>query len=164
QSLKGRVDGCISQAKTLVSETKDRYIGLQQLVPTDIAQQLSSLELLWETVSGAMEEKSRDLKRARTVRSEYTADVDEVQDWLQRAEAQVQDRSLDPHKQKEYLMQFQGELGSVDDRMERLTKNGGVLIGNSRDDAEKALVQSTINTLTERLQQFRSCLEQKKHQ
>nr|CAD7455197.1 unnamed protein product [Timema tahoe] len=164
QSLKGRVDGCISQAKTLVSETKDRYIGLQQLVPTDIAQQLSSLELLWETVSGAMEEKSRDLKRARTVRSEYTVDVDEVQDWLQRAEAQVQDRSLDPHKQKEYLMQFQGELGSVDDRMERLTKNGGVLIGNSRDDAEKALVQSTINTLTERLQQFRSCLEQKKHQ
>nr|CAD7256631.1 unnamed protein product [Timema shepardi] len=180
QSLKGRVDSSISQAKTLVSETKDHYIGLQQLVPTDIAQQfratirviywsvvvvqLSSLELLWETVSGAMEEKSRDLKRARTVRSEYNADVDEVQSWLQRAEAQVQDRSVDPHQQKEYLMKFQGELGSVDDRLERLTKNGGVLIGNSRDDGEKALVQSTINTLTERLQQFRSCLEQKKHQ
>nr|CAD7395228.1 unnamed protein product [Timema cristinae] len=237
QSLKGRVDSSISQAKTLVSETKDHYIGLQQLVPTDIAQQveleevnphlrggrvennlekttpvhpteirtsispssavglnttsalanydteavcwatfrviywsvvviaqLSSLELLWETVSGAMEEKSRDLKRARTVRSEYNVDVDEVQDWLQRAEAQVQDRSVDPHQQKEHLTKFQGELSSVDDRMERLTKNGGVLIGNSRDDGEKALVQSTINTLTERLQQFRSCLEQKKHQ
>nr|CAD7432089.1 unnamed protein product [Timema monikensis] len=164
QSLKGRVDSSISQAKTLVSETKDHYIGLQQLVPTDIAQQLSSLELLWETVSGAMEEKSRDLKRARTVRSEYNVDVDEVQDWLQRAEAQVQDRSVDPHQQKEHLTKFQGELSSVDDRMERLTKNGGVLIGNSHDDGEKALVQSTINTLTERLQQFRSCLEQKKHQ
>ena len=50
-----------------------------------------------------MEEKDRELKRARTTRADYKRDVDEVQDWIQKAERKVQDRSVEPLQLKEYL-------------------------------------------------------------
>lgn len=50
-----------------------------------------------------MEEKGRELKRARTVRTEYTTDVEEIQRWLREAELKVQDQSVQPHKLKEYI-------------------------------------------------------------
>ena len=68
-----------------------------------ICVQLTSLELLSESVSGAMEEKDRELKRARTVRADYKRDVDEVQDWIRKAELKVKDRSAEPVELKEYL-------------------------------------------------------------
>ena len=40
-----------------------------------------------------MEEKDRDFKRARTVRSDYLKDVEEVQIWIQGAEKKVQDQT-----------------------------------------------------------------------
>lgn len=65
--------------------------------------QLTSLELVSEGVVGVMEEKGKELKRAKTVRSEYTADVDEIQHWLRQAELKVQDRTVQPLKLKEYI-------------------------------------------------------------
>lgn len=65
--------------------------------------QLTSLELISEGVQGAMEEKGRELKRAKTVRSEYASDVEEIQRWLREAELKVQDRSVQPHKLKDYI-------------------------------------------------------------
>jgi nesprin-1 len=54
-------------------------------------------------VSGAMEEKDREFKRARTVRTDYKHAVDEVQSWIQNAEFKVQDRSVEPLQLKENL-------------------------------------------------------------
>jgi nesprin-1 len=51
-----------------------------------------------------MEEKDRELKRARTVRTDYKRDVEEVQSWIQNAELKLQDRSVEPLQLKEYLM------------------------------------------------------------
>lgn len=64
---------------------------------------MSSLELLSETVSGAMEEKDRELKRARTVRTDYKRAIEEIQGWIQNAELKVQDRSSEPPQLKENL-------------------------------------------------------------
>jgi len=50
-----------------------------------------------------MEEKDRELKRARTVRTDYKRDVEEVQSWIQNAELKIQDRSVEPLQLKEYL-------------------------------------------------------------
>jgi hypothetical protein len=61
------------------------------------------LELLSETVSGAMEEKDRELKRARTVRTDYKRATEEIQGWIQNAELKVQDRSSEPLQLKENL-------------------------------------------------------------
>ena len=50
-----------------------------------------------------MEEKDRDFKRARTVRSDYLKDVEEVQIWIQGAEKKVQDQTAEPQVLKENL-------------------------------------------------------------
>ena len=58
--------------------------------------QLSSVEILAESLINEMDEKERDFDRSGNVRAEYLQDVEEIQFWLQRAEAKVQDRSLEP--------------------------------------------------------------------
>jgi nesprin-1 len=58
---------------------------------------------LAENVSSAMEEKDREFKRAKTIRSEYLKDVEEVQLWIQEAEKKVQDQTAEPQILKENL-------------------------------------------------------------
>lgn len=43
-----------------------------------------------------MEEKSKNIKRARTIRSDYNSYVDAVQKWLQEVEVKIQDRVVEP--------------------------------------------------------------------
>ncbi|XP_034241824.1 uncharacterized protein LOC117645652 isoform X2 [Thrips palmi] len=111
-----------------------------------------------------MEEKDRDLKRARTVRSDYVRDVDAVTAWIQRAELRVQDRSAEPQVLRDHLQQVQAEIGATEDRLERLSRNARTIAENTQDEAEKARVQATVRTLTEQLQQVRTWLHDKKQQ
>ncbi|XP_029680499.1 nesprin-1 isoform X2 [Formica exsecta] len=160
--LHSQVEDFIDTAKKFSGSIKARYQASQQLVPSDITQHLTALELCAEATAQAMEEKQRDQKRARTTRSDYLADVDEVQAWIQQAELKVQNRSIEPAVLREHLRQIQNELGTISDKLERLTKNGQTIIKNTRDDAEKELINSTINNLSEQLAQVKSWLEEKK--
>ncbi|XP_032455806.1 golgin subfamily A member 6-like protein 6 isoform X13 [Nasonia vitripennis] len=111
-----------------------------------------------------MEEKQREQKRAKTTRTDYLADVDELQAWMREAELKVQDRSCEPSKMMENLRQIQTELAPMSDKLERLTKNGKSIAENTRDEAEKEMVGSTVANLTEQLAQVKAWLEEKKQQ
>lgn len=50
-----------------------------------------------------MDEKVREQKRARTVRTEYNRGKDVLQSWLQQAELKVQDKTSQPQVIKETL-------------------------------------------------------------
>lgn len=160
--LQSQVEDFVETAKKFSGSIKARYQASQQLVPSDITQHLTALELCAEATAQAMEEKQREQKRARTTRSDYLTDVDEVQAWIRQAELKVQNRSIEPAVLREHLRQIQNELGTINDKLERLTKNGQTIIKNTRDDAEKELINSTINNLTEQFAQVRSWLEEKK--
>lgn len=164
KKLRSEVEGAIKSAKDLVGIVRNQYISSQQIVPSDVAQDLTALELLAESLSNKMEEKDREFKKARTVRTDYNADVAEVQNWIKEAELKVQDRSVEPQVLNEHLQQIQQEIGGVTDRLEKLTRNGKVIIEKTQDDEEKRLVQSTIDNLTEQLSQVKSWLEEKKQQ
>lgn len=156
--------GLIEEIKKLSGNTKARYQASQQLVPSDLAQKLASLELSAEGAVQAMEEKQREQKRARTIRTDYLADVDELQAWIRQAELKVQDRSVEPLKLREFLRLIQTELTPITDKCERMTKNGRTIIENTRDENEKELIGKTIANLTEQLAQVKSWLEEKKQQ
>lgn len=162
--LRTRISDLVDRCRFLSLNVKNRYNNLQQLVPSDVSQQLSSLELLAETISNAMEEKDREFKRAKTVRTDYLTDVEHVQKWIQEAETKIQDRSIEPQQLREHLQQIQSELSNVMDRLERLSKNGRTIIEKTKDEDEKVLIQKTIDNLTEQLQQVRSWLDEKKAQ
>ncbi|KAK2588097.1 hypothetical protein KPH14_004158 [Odynerus spinipes] len=162
KELKSHLDDLVERAKKFSGNTKARYQVSQQLVPSDLSQHLTALELCAEATAQAMDEKQREVKRARTTRSDYLADVDEVQAWVRQAEIKVQDRSVEPIALRESLRQIQNELGPVTDKLERLTRNGRVIIENTRDDAEKELIEKTVNDLSEQLGQVRGWLDEKK--
>lgn len=161
-ALQTRVSKATTDSKSLIADTEKKYANNHQPVPTDLAQELSALELLTETLSNTMDEKDRDFKRARTIRYDYAADVDEVTAWLQKAELKVQDRTLEPSVLKEQLQQLQSEIGPICEKLERLTKNGRTIIDNAQDEAEKEVIRSTIDNLTEQMSQVKSLLEDKK--
>lgn len=164
RQLERQINSEIATAKDLAANIKNKYISEQQLVPSDIAQALNQLELLTETLTSAMDEKEKEFKKARTVRTDYLADVEEVQGWIKDAELKVQDRSSEPHILHEHLQQIQTEIGGMADRLEKLTRNGKQIIEHTRDPEEKEMVQSTINNLTDQLQQVRAWLDEKKQQ
>ncbi|XP_044734627.1 nesprin-1 [Chrysoperla carnea] len=163
-NIQEKVNTFVDRVKTLIGQIRERYISQQQLIPSDVNQKLTALELLAETIATTMEEKAREFKRARTVRTEYLQDVENVQKWMQSAELKIQDRSIEPHQLKDHLKQIQSEFSTVSDQLEKLIKNGKVIIEKSRDEEEKVLIQSTINNLNEQLQQVKQWLDDKKQQ
>lgn len=160
--LKSHLENLVDSAKKFSGKTKARYQVSQQLVPTDLSQHLTALELCAEASAQAMDEKQREFKRARTTRSDYLTDVDEVQAWVRQAEIKVQDRSVEPIALRESLRQIQNELGPVTDKLERLTRNARVIIDNTRDDNEKEFIEKTVNDLNEQLGQVKSWLDEKR--
>lgn len=163
-NLQSLVDSEIKNVKEFCNDLRKRYNNLQQLVPTDIAQELNQLELLAEAIISAMEEKDREFKKARTIRTDYVNEVDEIQSWLKEAELKVQDRSAEPHVLNEHLQQVQSELANINDKLEKLTRNGRTIIEKTKDDEEKSMVQSTIDNLTDQLAQVKSWLEERRQQ
>uniref|UniRef100_A0A0P4WID6 KASH domain-containing protein n=1 Tax=Scylla olivacea TaxID=85551 RepID=A0A0P4WID6_SCYOL len=111
-----------------------------------------------------MEDEHQEAKRARTIRFEYNRDVESVQAWIQAAEAKVQDKSVEPHKLKEFLQEIHCEIGSVTDQLERLTRHGHMICQRTSNQGERELVANTITSLTEQLQQVKNWLEDKKAQ
>nr|XP_034172930.1 nesprin-1 isoform X14 [Osmia lignaria] len=162
EALSSAVGEVLEVAKKFSGSTKARYQASQQLVPSDLAQHLTALELCAEATAQAMEEKQREQKRARTVRSDYLTDLDEVQAWIRQAELKVQDRSIEPIPLKEQLKQVQDELGTITDKLERLTRNGRTIGENTRDETEKQLIDSTVHNVTEQLNQVRTWLDSRK--
>ncbi|KAH0819514.1 hypothetical protein GEV33_003277 [Tenebrio molitor] len=111
RQLRNRVESRSRHAKDLSSTLKDKYNKAQQLVPSDVAQELNQLELLTEAIASAMDEKDREFKKARTIRTDYLNDVEDVQSWIKDAELKVQDRSVEPQLLQEHLQQIQSEIG-----------------------------------------------------
>lgn len=111
-----------------------------------------------------MDEKDREFKRAKTVRTEYLNGVDDIQKWLQQAEIKIQDRTLEPLKLKEILYRVNQEIVGIYEKLDQVKSNGNIIIENSRSQQEKDLVQTTIDQLTQQLSQIRSWLDEKKQQ
>lgn len=160
--LESRVDTLVESLREFSANTRARYQASQQLVPIDIDRQLTSLEFPVEGISQAMEEKQREQKRAKTTRSDYLTDVEQVQLWVRDAELKIQNRSIEPSKLMEQLRQIQNELGPMNDKLERLTRNGQIIVENTRDENEKEIIVSTIGNLTDQMGQVKSWLDEKK--
>lgn len=162
--LQSAVVEIVQQSKQLVGQTRDEYTQQQNFVPSDIAQELTSLEFLTERLQGAMDEKDREFKRAKTVRTEYLHGVEFVQKWIQVTEMRIQDRSLEPLQFKEILNKIHQEIPSVQERLDSVKQNGYVIIEKTRNTDEKEIVRRTIDQLVQQFEQIRSWLEEKKNQ
>lgn len=156
RQLAAEVNDLVGRTKTFTEESRKRYGGS---APADVAQELSALELSSEGLAAAMEEKEREWKRARTSRSEYAMDVEDVQAWVRGAELTARDRTLPPEPYRERLVATRSEIPSVSDRMERLTRNARAIVEGSRDANERQLVQSTVTALSEQFAAVCSELE-----
>ncbi|XP_070067948.1 muscle-specific protein 300 kDa isoform X8 [Drosophila takahashii] len=161
-TLNSQVQQAAEESKSLVAQTTAHYQAKQNQLPSDIAQEFTALELLAERVQVTMETKEKDFKRAKTVRTEYVAGVDEIQRWLLSAEVQVQERSLTPTQMKELLQRINHEITAIYERFTLVKTNGQLIIENCRNSEEKTLVQTTIDQLAASLAQVRGWLDEKK--
>lgn len=183
-AFRQRIEVCLAKVKTFYAFAEDDESGLRALAEevsdlaeetkrfteesgkrsggsaaADVSQELSALELSAEALTAAMEEKEREWKRARTARSEYAADVDDVQAWVRAAELTARDRAEPPAPYRERLVAARAEGPQVADRMERLARHARAIVEGSRDAAERQLVSSTVSALGERLAAVTSELE-----
>ena len=164
EDLGQQVKETVKESKNLITRTKEEYTKKQNLVPSDIGQEFTALELLSERVEGNMETKQKEFKRAKTVRTDYLAGVDDIQRWLMQAEMEVQDRTLAPAQMKELLHRINQEITGIYERFTMVKTNGQLIIDNCRNSDEKVLVQTTIDQLAQQLGQVRSWLDEKKQQ
>lgn len=162
--LESDANAIIDESQQLAEKTREKYTKQQSFVPTDITQELKSLELAAENMQSAMTDKDREFKRAKTVRSEYLSNVDYIQSWLQQAELRIQDRTLEPQQLKETLNAVQTELDTIFEKLDTVKQCAMVIVDKSRSDDEKRLVQNTVDQLVKQVDQFRLDLEEKKHQ
>lgn len=162
--LQLNVNRISDDSHALTQQIQDSYGKQQGFVPIDISQELKSLELSAENMKGAMADKEREFKRAKTVRSEYLNGIDFIQVWLQQAELRIQDRTLEPVRSKEIINDVQKELATIFEKLDTVKQCAVIIVDNSRSDDERKLIRNTIEQLEKQIEQIRTDLEAKKHQ
>jgi hypothetical protein len=60
--------------------------------------------------------------------------------------------------------EIQNEIGGVSDKLDCITKSGHIIMDQTNKEEERDLTRSTISSLSERLAQVKSWLEEKKLQ
>lgn len=143
---------------------QNSYNKQQGFTPTDIVQDLKSLELARENMRRIMADKEREFKRAKTVRSEYLNSVDFINTWVHQAELRIQDRTLEPVLLKDSISDVQKELGTVYEKLEITKQCAIIIVNNSQSSEEKVLIQSTVDQLEKQIEQIHTELEEKKNQ
>ncbi|CAH1403533.1 unnamed protein product [Nezara viridula] len=162
QTLVKKTEGLSSHIKNLIANTKDYYLKSQEILPSDLQKALTDLELNMERLVQSMDDKERQQKRARTVRSEYSNDLDILTNWIQKAEIKVRDKTSQPQVLKQSLQEIQSELPSMSERLDKLILNANTICENCQDADEVALIRGNINTLSEQLNTIKSWLDEKK--
>ena len=89
--------------------------------------------------------------------------MEEVQFWISRSEAKIQDRTLDPHYLKTNLNEIQSEITGISEQLDNLLANGKVISEKTECSQEKELVLSTTTNLTEQLGQLKQLIQDKKN-
>merc|ERR1719348_2108233 len=102
-------------------------------------------------------------KRAKNVRYDFQVDVEEVQFWISRSEAKIQDRNLDPHVLKNNLNEIQSEINGISEQLDKLLTNGKIITEKTDNHQEKELVLSTTTNLSEQITQLKQLIQTKKN-
>eukprot|EP00096_Caligus_rogercresseyi_P014034 TRINITY_DN6581_c0_g1_i1.p1 TRINITY_DN6581_c0_g1~~TRINITY_DN6581_c0_g1_i1.p1 ORF type:complete len:736 (+),score=268.87 TRINITY_DN6581_c0_g1_i1:144-2210(+) len=151
-----------SESVDLNASLRRQYQSFGQSLPADISEKLSGLEISYENLRSSTQEKSRELQRAFGIRKEFYETSEALSFWIQVAENRLNDRSLDPQTLKDRIGETSSELSEMTNRMEIFTKNGNILADKMKASAEKELLSSTINNMTEQMAQIRHLIEEKK--
>ncbi|XP_013786172.1 nesprin-2-like [Limulus polyphemus] len=162
--MKEHISDLNSQVKSVAQDASNRYQQQHRSIPEVIQKALESLELLSETVSVAMEDKEREFKRARTARWEYMQGVENIVAWLQKAQEKLEDKSKCPQEAKETLMPILSEVPSVKDNMEKVSRNGNIIIENSQNVEETSRLKGTITSLREQLIQVEAWIGERRQE
>ncbi|XP_026681894.1 uncharacterized protein LOC103512700 [Diaphorina citri] len=96
------------------------------------------------------------------MRAAYLTDVEKIGTWLQDAEAKIQDRTLPPQTLIQFIQQLEGELIDMKDKLAQMTRTGNEISQHTESNEERALIQSTILSFTEQMQQIEMKLNERK--
>lgn len=153
-----------SSIKPFIANVRTLYNTEQNFIPTDIVQELVNLELLLEKNRQLYEDKMKSFKKARSIRSEYLTNVDEVNQWIRNAVEKTNDPHMEPNQFKENLHKLYQEQQFISDRLQCAKKNGDVIIENSHSDEERMLIKTTIDQLEHQLNEIGHLLTEKRQQ
>ncbi|KAL8590281.1 hypothetical protein ACOMHN_006397 [Nucella lapillus] len=127
---------------TVLQETK--YAALSRDLPQEMREQLLEMHDLEKQVSTALREKREELIHLREDREEYRMTLVKVSDWLQRAEEQLQQRTVDIPQARMAHQELLSQFDEFKQSLDYLRAKGADLLRHSGDPGEKQEVQQTI--------------------
>jgi len=161
--LRNDIEATSSTVRELHNTTRKKLTDLGQSLPPEVADKLANVELLAEKSLSDLEEYETEHKRAKNVRYDFQVDVEEVQFWITRSEAKIQDRNLDPHILKNNVNEIQSEINGISEQLDKLLTNGKIITEKTDNHQEKELVLSTTKNLSEQIAQLKQLIQNKKN-
>ncbi|CAG7726205.1 unnamed protein product [Allacma fusca] len=167
RQMKG-VDDQIQDAKKSIQEfntgLKDRFTTLKQILPTSVTEHISGLEIQLEELSSSLNDKMKEFKRLKSVRSDFKKNVQEIKNWIQTTEKNLIDNeNMEPSALKQNIQTMMMELPKIQDQMETLEKLGKAIMDTTPDDPEKQDVRNEIDNLQQQINDIRKIIEERNY-
>lgn len=115
-----------------------------------------------EKIASSLDDKAKDVKRARSLVSDFEKDIDFIGKWILITEEKLQNRGSEPQLLKESLQSILSELPGVMDKMEKAKKASCVIIEKTTDPKECEKVKTTVDVTEAQLLQLKSTIEDRK--
>ena len=157
--IRSKAEEYQEQSISLTSQINDKYLASQHFVPTDLVEQLHSLEILLKNIFGIMEDYTRAFKKAKTIRTEYYILDDKIKTWTENAELTLGDHNLDPSQLKAKLTDLTHEFSDMRMACDRLIANGNEIVKTNSTD--KGAIQSNMERVSSDLEKIIAMIEDK---
>ncbi|ODN01313.1 Nesprin-1 [Orchesella cincta] len=161
--LGNRIKAAGSEISSFSTHIKDRFSSLKQVLPTSISKNISNLELEVEKIVSSLDDKQKDVKRARGIVSDFQKDIDAIGKWILNTEDRLQNRGSEPQLVKEALQALLSDLPAVLDQMERAKKASSIIIEKVSDPKERDKVKNSVDSTEAQLLQLKAAIEERRH-
>lgn len=162
RELDAKIKATAADIATFSTQIKDRFSTLKQVLPTSISKNVSNLELEVEKIASNLDDKDKEVKRARSLVSDFQKDIDAIGRWMLSAEERLQNRGSEPQMMKDGLQSLVNELPAVMDQMDRAKKASIVIIEKVADPKERDRVKASVESTESQLLQLKAAIEERK--
>lgn len=162
QDLGTKIKTRASDISAFNAQIKDRFSSLKQVLPTSISKNVSNLELEVEKIASSLDDKTKEVKRARNLVSDFDKDIESINKWILGTEERLQTRSSEPQLIREGLQILLNELPGLMDQMENAKRASKIIIEKSTDPKERERVKITAESTEQQLLQLKAQLEERK--
>jgi nesprin-1 len=162
QQIINQINNKLTNYKSEIQKISKSLSDFKEYIAPENCDQLKNLELRVEKLLDVMEEKDRQFKIAKTIRNDYTYNIEKVNCWIVETEEKLKGHYTEPVEFKISLHNLCQDKPKVTEWYDTANKSGLSIVESTHDEKEIRNINANLEQTKEKMDQVFNLLDEQK--